>query len=568
MCGIVGCISRKRILSKEDFVLVRDVMIHRGPDDAGVWESADGTVRLGSRRLAIIDLSPAAHQPMLDETGSLVITHNGEIYNYLELRTELERCGHRFRSNSDTEVLLAAYQEWGKDCLDRLNGMFAFAIWDAKRQELFAARDRFGEKPFYYCKPGQEEFLFASEIKSLLATKLIHPRPDLKAIYRYLAHREIDVGEDTLFEGVRALPPAHALAYSRARNELKIWRYWDLDPEVETRLPNDASYAERFLELLTDAVRLRLRSDVLVGSSLSGGLDSSTIVCLIANKLRGGIQKTFSARFHDPRYDEGGYIQRVIEWTGVEGHTVYPDPACLPEEIEKLTWHQEQPFFSTSIYAGWSVMRLAKEQGVAVLLDGQSGDETLAGYPIYFGPHLRELLLSLHWGKLAGDIYRYVREHGLRHLPVIFFSFLPEGLRQPFRKRVRPLAISPEFARTWGEGERKPLSHKFRGPLQEALYETLTETMLPALLRYADRNSMAFSREIRLPFLDYRLVEFLFSISVDQKLRGATTKLVMRNAIKGIVPEEIRLRKDKLGFAPPQPVWMNGPLRAWIDGVF
>ncbi|MGB9881060.1 MAG: asparagine synthase (glutamine-hydrolyzing), partial [Anaerolineae bacterium] len=401
---------------------------------------------LGSRRLAIIDTTPGGHQPMLDQEGGLVIVHNGEIYNYIEIRAELERCGHRFRSNSDTEVLLAAYKEWGPDCLRHLNGMFAFAIWDERRQELFAARDRFGEKPFYYHHdPERAFFIFASEIKALLGSGLISPKPNYKAIYRYLVHREIDVGSETVFEGIAALPPAHALSYSRAQGRLKIWRYWDLDPDAEIRLPHDAAYAERFLELLTDAVRLRLRSDVPVGSSLSGGLDSSTIVCLIAKKLRGGIQKTFSARFHDRRYDEGSYIQRVIEWTNVEGHAVYPDPARLPEEIEALTWHQEQPFFSTSIYAQWNVMRLAKEIGVTVLLDGQGGDETLAGYHIYFGPYFRELLLSLRWGKLIKDLYRYMQEQGPGNLPVIFFTFLPQALRHPLRRRARPLAIPPEF---------------------------------------------------------------------------------------------------------------------------
>lgn len=544
-------------------------MAHRGPDNAGVWQSADGTVALGSRRLAIIDLSPAAHQPMLDETGALVIVYNGEIYNYLELRTELERRGYGFRSHSDTEVLLAAYKEWGHSCLARLNGMFAFAIWDTKRQEMFAARDRFGEKPFYYCRPAQQEFLFASEIKALLASRVILPRPNLAAIYSYLAHRVLDVGEDTLFEGIRALPPAHALIFSRARDELRIWRYWDLDPEAEIHLPDDAAYAERFLELLTDAIRLRLRSDVPIGSSLSGGLDSSTIVCLIAKALKSNNkQKTFSARFHDPRYDEGRYIQKVIEWANVEGHMVYPDPARLPEEIRVVTWHQEQPFFSTSIYAQWNVMHLAKEQGVTVLLDGQGGDETLAGYHTYFGPYFRGLLVGLHWGTLIKDFYRYILEHGTRSLPVIFFNFLPEALRYPLRRRVRPLAISPKLARAWGNDEIEPPPCKFKDPLHEALYETLTRTSLPALLRYADRNSAAFSREIRLPFLDHRLVEFLFAIPADQKLRGVTTKFVMRNAIKGIVPEEIRLRKDKIGFAPPELAWMRGPLREWITNVF
>jgi len=569
MCGIVGYVGKVSVLSESVFIGIRDLLAHRGPDDAGFWQSPDGSVKLGNRRLAILDLSPAGHQPMVNEACGLTITHNGEIYNYVELRAELEQCGYRFRSNSDTEVLLAAYKEWGPDCLRHLNGMFAFAIWDERRQELFAARDRFGEKPFYYhYDPERAFFIFASEIKALLASGLISPKPNYKAIYRYLAHHEVDVGAETMFEGVSALPPAHALTYSRAQGTLRIWRYWDLDPEAEIRLPNDTDYAERFLELLTDAVRIRLRSDVPVGSSLSGGLDSSTIVCLIAKELKGGIQKTFSARFHDPRYDEGKYIQKVVEWANVEGHMVYPDPAHLPEEIEALTWHQEQPFFSTSIYAQWNVMRLAKEQGVTVLLDGQGGDETLAGYHLYFGPYFQDLFLRLRWMALMKALYNYGREHGLASLPVIAFTFLPQRLRHPIRKRIRPLAVASELEQVGESNIQPPPSHNFKSALQAALYETLTRTMLPTLLRYADRNSMAFSREVRLPFLDHRLVEFLFAIPGDQKIRGPITKVVLRNAIQGVVPNEIRLRKDKLGFAPPESLWLRGPLQSWLDEIF
>ncbi|MEM2045698.1 MAG: asparagine synthase (glutamine-hydrolyzing) [Candidatus Caldarchaeum sp.] len=571
MCGIVGYVGKTPALGEDTFIQIRDLLAHRGPDNAGFWQSPDGGVKLGNRRLAILDLSPAGHQPMVDEANSLVIVHNGEIYNYVELRLELQKSGHCFRSHSDTEVLLAAYKQWGSDCLRHLNGMFAFAIWDERRQELFAARDRFGEKPFYYhYDPGRAFLIFASEIKAILASGLISPKPNYKTIYRYLAHHEIDVGTETVFKGISALPPAHALSYSRAQGKLKIWRYWDLDPEAEIRLPNDTAYAERFLELLADAVRIRLRSDVPVGSSLSGGLDSSTIVCLIAKELKGGIQKTFSARFDDPHYDEGKHIQKVLEWANVEGHMVYPDPARLPEEIEKLTWHQEQPFFSTSIYAQWNVMRLAKEQGVTVLLDGQGGDETLGGYHFYFGSYFRDLFLRLRWMTLMKSLYSYARKHGSASLPVIAFTFLPKRLQHPLRRLVRPLAIAPELAQAGVEDVEHPLllhAHNFKSALQEALYETLTRTMLPALLRYADRNSMAFSREVRLPFLDHRLVEFLFSIPVDQKIRQTTTKFILRNAISGVVPEEIRQRKDKLGFAPPEALWMKGPLRAWIDEI-
>jgi len=565
MCGIVGCVGSTPKLSEETFILMRDLLAHRGPDDAGSWESNGGAIRLGNRRLAILDLSPAAHQPMVSERNGLVITHNGEVYNYLELRKELEAHGHRFRSTSDTEVILASYQEWGDECLSRLNGMFAFAIWDSKRERLFAARDRFGEKPFYYVI-GPDYLLFASEVKALLASGLVPPEPNHRTIYRYLTVREVDTGAETLFQGVRALPPAHALIYSRPDGGLRTWQYWDIDPDERVTFDSDKDYAERFLELLTDSVRIRLRSDVPVGSSLSGGLDSSSVVCLVADETGRGAQETFSARFRDPRYDEGRYIEQVVEQTQAEGHVVYPDPASLSREMERLTWHQEEPFLSTSIYAQWCVMRLAKEEGVTVLLDGQGGDETLAGYHVYFGPYYVDLLKQLRVASLARSGWRYLHEQGPRNLPLILFTMLPPRLRQPVRRHVRPVAVPEAYERTWkGTDERAPL--KLKGTLDRAQYETLTRTMLPALLRYADRNAAAFSREIRLPFLDHRLVEFLFSIPSDQRLRGTTTKYILRESMRGLIPEEVRTRKDKLGFAPPQTTWMRGPLRPWIDEV-
>lgn len=565
MCGILGYAANRDLVSHERWVRARDTLAHRGPDDAGVWSASEGSVRLASRRLAILDLSAAAHQPFTDPEADLAIVHNGEIYNYVELRAELMSHGHRFRSDSDTEVILAAYKEWGCGCVTRLNGMFAFVVWDERTRTLFAARDRFGEKPLYYCA-GDGFLAFASEIKALLVAGLVRAAPNERAIYRYLAFREIDSGEETPFAGVRSLPPAHCLSYSPDTDALTVSRYWDLDPARRTRLPGDSAYAEEFRGLLADSVRIRLRSDVPVGSSLSGGLDSSSIVCLMARELAGGAQQTFSARFGDPRYDEGPHIERVNRWTRAVGNDVFPDPARLPVEMAKLAWHQEEPFFSTSIYAQWCVMRLAQSEGVTVLLDGQGGDETLAGYQLYYGPRFVDLFRELRWAALGREGGAYIQKHGLRGVPLLAFTMLPDRLRHPVRRRARTLALHPDFARAWRR-EREETHAHFRRGLDNAQYQTLTRTMLPALLRYADRNSMAFSREVRLPFLDHRLVEFLFSIPEEQRLRGMTTKVVLREAMRGVLPEEVRERKDKLGYAPPQGAWMRGPLRSWIDGV-
>jgi len=568
VCGIVGIVGDTQAVPENVFLQMRDSIAHRGPDDAGVWEAESRQARLGSRRLAILDLSPTGHQPMVDDSGQLAITFNGEIYNYLELRDELAGLGHRFRSTSDTEVLLKAYQAWGTDCLQRLNGMFAFAIWDDRRRQLFAARDRFGEKPFYYCQSHNRSlFAFASEIKALVAARLFSLPPNHSAIYRYLAHHELDAGAETLFQGVAALPPAHALLFSGPGSKLEMWRYWDLGSQPECRLAGDAAYAERFLELLSDSVRLRLRSDVPVGSSLSGGLDSSTIVALVAKQGRAQRQATFSARFAEPRFDEGRYIQKITQLYDLEAHQVYPDPASLPREMDALAWHQDHPFESTSIYAQWAVMRLARQGGVTVLLDGQGGDETLAGYTQYFGAYYEQLLRQWHLARLVSSVFCYVRKHGPAALPSILLFMLPQGLAQAARTAARPHGMAADFERQFAsEPVRAPA--RFGDAVHQCMYRTLSRDILPRLLRYADRNSMAFSREVRLPLLDHRLVEFLYAIPADQKIRGTTTKVILRNATRDLLPEEVRNRRDKLGFAAPEDLWLRGPLCSWVDELF
>jgi asparagine synthase (glutamine-hydrolysing) len=544
---------------------MRDSISHRGPDDAGFWQAPGGNAMLGSRRLAILDLSPSGHQPMTDESSSLVIAFNGEIYNYVELASQLASSGCRFHSRTDTEVLLKSYEKWGEGCLERLNGMFAFAIWDERRQTLFAARDRFGEKPFYFYQDANRDLLaFGSEIKALVAGQMFDARPDPGAVCSFLASEGIDAGRETIVENVFALPPAHALQFSWRDRALKIWRYWDLDGERIIRFSDDRQYADRFCELLSDSVRLRLRSDVPVGSSLSGGLDSSTIVGLVAKTKPSAGQETFSARFADSPFDEGPHIERMAAWSAVRNHSVYPEPRNLPEEIEPLTWHQDAPFHSSSIYAQWCVMRLAGDRGVTVLLDGQGADEILAGYHSYFSSCIVELLGRYRVLAAAGALRQYTVAHGPSHLPLICAGLLPAVLRSPVKAWRRPRAINKDFQRTWSR-PRVDGKKKFNHPLHQLLYETLTETSLPALLRYADRNSMAFSREVRLPFLDHRLVEYLFAIPADQKIDGSTTKIVLRNATRGILPEEIRNRRDKIGFAPPENVWLLGPLREWAE---
>jgi asparagine synthase (glutamine-hydrolysing) len=517
MCGIAGLIEFERNASPELLSGMNDRLAHRGPDDHGQWIS--GQVGLANRRLAILDLSSAGHQPMATCDDRYCVAYNGEIYNYVELRAELGELGHRFVTSTDTEVLLAAYAQWGEQCVERFNGMFAFALWDAPNQRLFAARDRLGEKPFYY-HHSPRRFLFASEIKALLADPDLPRRADEEVVARYLLLAHVDGDDRTFFDDVRQLRPAHTLTIDLEGN-VRHGRYWDLDLEREPLDRGFAENAEQFRVLLADATRLRLRSDVAVGSSLSGGLDSSSLVCLMHGMLRdtpGAAQKTFSARYRSGGTDEGLFIQAVVARTGVEGHNVWIEGDDLNHDLERFVYHQDEPVAHTSQFAQWKVMQLARDAQVTVLLDGQGADEVLGGYPSpTFGYRYAELLRSGNVASLFHEFAAFRRHHGsiapaIRYLGA---ALLPPAVRSRIRARVHHTAS----LRSGTTRVSAPyLTGQFRS-LRRALYETLTVTSLPSLLRYGDRNSMAFSRETRLPFLDHRLVEFVYSLPSSRRRR-------------------------------------------------
>ncbi|HYP51397.1 MAG TPA: asparagine synthase (glutamine-hydrolyzing), partial [Pyrinomonadaceae bacterium] len=394
MCGIAGIVSRKGKLEQAQVKRMTDAISHRGPDGEGAWINPSGNTALGHRRLAIIDLSESGRQPMFYADKRFSITFNGEIYNYLELRDDLEKRGFKFKSSSDTEVLLALFAEKGEKCLAELDGMFAFAIWDEQEKSLFAARDRFGEKPFYYAIYG-DAFYFASEMKALWAAGV--PRAvSNRMLYNYLTAGNMYNPHDlsqTFYEGIFKLKAAHYFFISPQELKIEQARYWNLDYKTVKQNISDGEAAEEFRFLFNESVKRRLRSDVPVGSSLSGGLDSSLVVCTIdrLNAEKRVRQATFSARFPGFAKDEGKFMQAVIERTNAEPHFVYPDDAGLVENLEKLFHHQEEPFGSASIYAQFCVMQLAKENNVTVLLDGQGADELLAGYHPYFEDYFREL---------------------------------------------------------------------------------------------------------------------------------------------------------------------------------
>jgi asparagine synthase (glutamine-hydrolysing) len=534
---------------------------HRGPDGSRIVVR-DDRVGLAHRRLAIIDLSDAAAQPMRSPSGAEVV-YNGEIYNYVELRAELTALGVGFQTESDTEVLLAAYDQWGTACLEYLNGMFAFALYDPRRGMLFAARDRFGEKPFYYHHTADGQFVFASEIKALLAHPSVPCRPHMGSIFRFLRYKETDRDPDTFFEGIRALAAAHFLTLDVNDGHLELHRYWSLaDTPIDPR-PR-AELVEGFRDLLASSIRIRLRSDVPVGSSLSGGLDSSAVVGFIARACGVTNQHTFSARFPGHPLDEGRYIGDVVAFTGAIGHEVVADPDAA--ELARTAWHQEQPFLSLSIFAQWSVMRLARDAGVTVLLDGQGADETLGGYHFYLGAHYRDLFRRGRWLRLAREASAYADQNGLRRLRALSYYALPVEVARQAKRFVPARGVSRDFVAVHG-GMQEALPRAYRDELRQALYASATSTMLPTLLRYADRNSMAFSREVRLPYLDHRLVEFAFALPSELRLQGATTKLILRDAMREYLPDSVRARLDKIGYAPPQRAWLLGPLRDFVGDL-
>jgi asparagine synthase (glutamine-hydrolysing) len=554
MCGIAGVVETGGGAADAPLIERMSALIaHRGPDASGTL--VDGAVGLVHRRLAIIDLSNEGCQPMTSGDGARTIVFNGEIYNYLELREELRAAGHTFRTETDTEVVLAAYAAWGRDCLARFNGMWAFAILDRERGEVFIARDRLGVKPLYYTQTA-DRFLFASECKALLADPAVGTTPCEPALATFLAWGVLDHSPLTMFEGVLQLPPGHWMVVGTGGIEGPV-RWWGLavNPAVASPPALEVDAPARLLALLTDSVRLRLRADVPVGTCLSGGIDSSTIVALIAGLLAcehpgsvGEQQRTFSAVYADRRFDERSFMQEAAESAGVAGAYVEPDPERLRADLLDLVWAQDEPFGSLSIYAQYCVMRLAAES-VTVVLDGQGADEQLAGYIAYQGTYLSTLARQGRFGRLLEEAAGTLQHHR---------GFFADAARQLVVRRGRRGLLRVDA----------PPVHRYAGDLDHVLQQETFVTNLPALLHYEDRNSMHFSLEARVPFLDYRVVEYVASLPLDQKLRRGVTKRVLRRAIKGIVPEAIRCRMDKMGFVTPEEVWMGRELGPLVEEVF
>ena len=582
MCGISGVITSGGGIDPALLLRMADRIEHRGPDGEGYLigsSAADGRLRRSTReqiasssptsaevgfahrRLTIIDLSERSDQPLVDASGEYAIAYNGEVYNYLELREELEDLGHSFASDGDTEIVLEAYKEWGSECVKRFVGMWAFAILDRPQRRVLLSRDRFGIKPLFYAQTGGS-FQFASEIKALLAIRAFEPDED--TLRRFLAAGITDSTERTFFDGIRQILPAHNLAIDLDRpDRLEPSRYWAFPPQNGAVSRRDA--AAQLRELLADSVRLHARSDVPVGTCLSGGLDSSSIVCL-AEELRaaGEIRRyTHSAFGYVPQqqaYSERRHMEAVVEKTGARMFFVEPSHDEFVGRLLSIVRQQDEPFGSTSIAAQWFVFEAARREGMKVMLDGQGADEVMGGYHGYF-PVIASNLLRRR------RLLRYARFHRahkrlLGHPPLPVRGAVWSALPKPARKAVtRPATVSlPVGAGLLSSQMRDRLRRDYQpnppASLQELLQGSTESFGLPSLLRFEDRNSMAHSIEARVPMLDHRVVEFAFMLPDDLKIRGVETKHVLREAMRGTLPESVRARTDKIGFrAEPTATW-------------
>jgi len=578
MCGINGIAfsSRSgRVVSREVLEAMRDVITHRGPDDEGLF--IDRNVGLGHRRLSIVDVA-SGHQPMTNEDSSLHITFNGEIYNHTDYRESLEASGHVYATHCDTETILHLYEEHGSACVDHLRGMFAFAIWDQHKRELFIARDRLGVKPLYYVHTGDGSLYFGSEIKTLLEARAVRPEINYAVLSDYLANHSPS-GEETLFRGVKRLLPGHVMTWRDG--ELTIRRYWDVDfTKEEAR--DDKTYIQEWSDLFRESVRLRLMADVPLGMFLSGGIDSSAIAAVMSGMVSEPI-KTFSVAFAEREANELEYARLVAAAYKTNHHEIVVSPEQFFTALPRLVWHEDEPLAHPSSVALYFVSHLAS-QHVKVVLTGEGSDEMLAGYGRYRRT-IWNLALGQRYKKFTPSVARDTIRKQIERM-------MPGGrMRQKLMRTF--LVLSPELESIYFDN-----FAVFPAPMQQHMFTRQTmdqihsvdpyvelrrllertkdlslldgllyadiKTYLHELLMKQDQMSMATSIESRVPFLDHKLVEFTARMPETMKLRGGTTKYVLRESMKGILPEKI-LSRSKMGFPVPVGSWFRGPYKSVID---
>ncbi len=621
MCGITAIVqlSEKSIHLPEVIKKMTDSIRHRGPDDEGyvlfnqqehccaggkdtqptAWNKSfpyvpkediaevagNYQIALGHRRLSVIDLSEVAHQPMCDE--DVWITLNGEIYNYIELRTELIALGHHFISQSDTEVLLKAYREWGISCLQKLNGMWSFIIYDKAKQILFGSRDRFGVKPMYYYKD-KNLLAFASEHKALLQIPDNKITINENAVFDYLFLSQIEMKSEGFFKNVFELMPSHYFTYDIRQNTFTIEKYFELNfnKKLETfDASKQLEYMRQTRKLIRQAIDIRLRSDIPVGFCLSGGIDSSSIVCMAAEISKesnlsqlGSRLKVFTAVNHTDAYNEARWAEMVVKQTGTDWIQANCTAEDMMQQLEKIIYHQDIPLLSTSTYAQYKVMQSAAANGIHILIDGQGGDELFAGYAPFYSAYYSELICKMNWKTLLSEFKHIDKSptsmaiYGKSLLKYGFDKILPNMARLKLATLIKPEAnyLNASFI----------VNHKanisFAGDYQlmgtnPLLHHFFTKHYLKNLLRWEDRCSMTFSVESRTPFSDdIQLIEYIFGIAATYKIRDGWSKNLLRNAMQGILPDAIKKRTDKMGFSTPQQLWLqqiNGKMKEKITAL-
>jgi asparagine synthase (glutamine-hydrolysing) len=601
MCGITAIYNKSNI-SSAYLRKANNIVAHRGPDDEGylLWrmneiprilsgndtsnqtllfhhyqslpdDENNWTFGMGHRRLSIVDLTPTGYQPMTLPERGLSITFNGEIFNYPEVREHLIKLGHQFHTGSDTEVILHAWAQWGRDSLHRFNGMFAFVLLDAQHQKLYAVRDRFGVKPLYYTDvPGYTAF--GSEVKQLRTLPGYRFKLNGQIAYDYLRYGLIDHHSETFEDGIHQVLPGHFIELDVTSGRWKDNQWYSLKPNQWRGTEQEA--CDRFYELLKDSVRLRMRSDVPVGSALSGGLDSSTVVCLMREVLEDQnagdhVIKTITSCSEDKKFDEWEFAEEVVKRVETESHKTFPSFEKLENDLDRMLWHMDYPFGSTSQFSQWCVFEEAKRQGLTVMIDGQGADEQLAGYgsndiALYAG-----LLGSGKVLAVMAEAQSHRRRNG--QWPV---GFLLGAIQTNFRYVS---SLLPERYQVLSQDRIAPnwlKSGKFREDgfvpknLSENLIHQVQVLPLPSLLRYEDRNSMAFSVESRVPFMDYRLIEFTLGLPENLIYKNGERKHILRKTFRGLVPDKILDRTDKMGFVSAEERWMKEEGKAWFKKQF
>lgn len=568
MCGIAGIISpHSSLVQQRGLQLMADALRHRGPASESFWKNDDNTVGFAHRRLCILDLSEEANQPF--HYLHYTIVFNGEIYNYIELKEELSKHGYLFYTTTDTEIIPAAYDCWSEDCLHHFDGMFAFALFDAKQKTVFIARDRFGEKPLYYhpvyAERGKfQQIIFGSEIKALFAAGVPkNLNGTMMLNYIALGYVQNPIKKTaTFYNDILSLPPGNCLSITPSAGKIKMRKWYQ--PQMNTILIDEKSAIEQFTQLFSSSVQKRLRSDVAVGTSLSGGLDSSSILAAIYGQKQKGTQwrnAAFTAGFSGFEKDETAFAKEVANAFGVQQYLIQPTADDWVNNWQQLMYCQDEPVQSSSVLTQYLVYGLAKEKSITVLLDGQGADEVLGGYKKYVHWFLQQLLVSnislFKKEKKALQQNGFLEQWNIKNYIAAYY---PDKAAKRLQQRaLAQLKDAPnlnaEFMLRYTNESTlyKPVVKR----LEDILHYNTFIFGLEELLRYADRNSMAHSREIRLPFLQHNLVEFVFALNSTFKMRNGFTKWILRKSMENSLPYNIVWRKDKVGYEPPQQQWMQ-----------